>query len=86
MAKRARGPRGVTRAPQIEWAEWADGEWWDLTQGEDHDQDPRKAAHAARMWAARHGFWANVQIIGEQATTWSIQFVPRDDEAARVSA
>lgn len=79
MAKRSTQQRVVVRAPQLRWADWADGSWWDLRMGEDHDQPPRKAAQAARMWAKRNGMWANIVINGDDTDPWSVQFVPRGD-------
>lgn len=50
--------------------------------GEDHDQTPRRAAHAARVWAARNGYRAEVSITHPDTPAgntqpWHIRFVAR---------
>jgi hypothetical protein len=55
MAERTRGPASQL-APAVPWADYADGEWWVLTRGEDFTQDALLAARAARQWASKNGY------------------------------
>lgn len=69
----------AARAPQVDWSQWSDGDWWKLRRGEDHDQPPRDALKAARMWAHRNGMLAESRLPGpgQDDEPWLIRFVSR---------
>lgn len=52
VAKVVDGGVGVSR--RVPWAQYADGRVWELTRGEDYDQDDEHARRAAMAWAYRH--------------------------------
>lgn len=89
MAQRTSPPPAARRAGQIRWAAWADGHWWELQRGPDHDKPPRQALQAARMWAKRQDppMWVDAQLPDPEDTyaVWKIRFQYRErGDAARV--
>lgn len=62
MAKRTTVP-SATRAPYVGWDQFTDGEWWELTKGDDFRQEAHKAARAARQWAAVHGYRCKAHVV-----------------------
>jgi len=79
MATKTKPPRTITRAGQIDWSKWADGYWWSLQKGIDHDQTPRAALKAARMWAVRNGYWVNAELppVDQEFGCWKLCFTKR---------
>lgn len=49
-------------ATVVDWSQWADGQWWELTQGEDFEQTATKAGYAIRSWARRRGLRSHVRV------------------------
>jgi len=56
MARVVEVPDGRLTTPVVDWSAFADGQVWELTQGEDFHQEPHRANRAARQWAANHGY------------------------------
>lgn len=73
MAKRTDPP--ALRSPRIDWSQYADGQWWELTQGRDFPQLPSQALKAVRNWGQRHGL--ETHGTATSATTIKIQIKPR---------
>jgi hypothetical protein len=73
------------RGSLLDWSQFANGRWWRLRRGEDHDQTPRKALQSARMWAKRNGMLAEAELpaVGEDDEPWAIRFYPRPDGSGR---
>lgn len=49
-------PKGRLTTPTVDWGSFADGQIWELVQGEDFHQEPARANRAARQWASHHGY------------------------------
>jgi hypothetical protein len=67
---------------RVAWAEWANGQEWELTPGVDHEQSARDALRSARMWALKHGFYADARLPNPRApfgTPWVIRFRIREE-------
>lgn len=80
MATKTKPPATVSRAAQVRWRQWADGYWWELQKGRDHDQTPREALKAARMWGVRNGYWVNAELPppDQPWACWKLCFTKRD--------
>lgn len=70
------------RGKQVDWSPFANGRWWQIRRGDDHDQTPRKALQAARMWAKRAERPMLVEAVlppvGQDDTPWKIRFTYRE--------
>lgn len=64
MAKQTAAPESP-RAPYVGWARFTDGEWWELTQGQDFAQEAGKATRAARQWASVNGYRCQAHTIDD---------------------
>lgn len=80
MAVKTKPPRTISRGAQVHWGQWADGHWWQLQKGKDHDQAPREALKAARMWAVRNGYWVNAELPPRDQPygCWKLCFTKRE--------
>lgn len=67
-----------------DWSTFANGRWWRLRRGVDHDQPPRKALQSARMWAKRNDMLAEAVLppVGEDDAPWDLRFYHRDNPTA----
>lgn len=59
---------------RIPWADYADGQVWELEAGVDFDQDAEHARRAAMTWAYRHGFEPHTSVSAPDRLR--VQFVP----------
>lgn len=42
------------------WETWSDGQWWQLTQGDDYQNTPRSFAAIVYKYASRNGLRATI--------------------------
>lgn len=89
MGRTRNAPQVVTlpepRSRPFDWSTVADGSWWALSRRTtanpdgDHDQEPRRALQAARMWARRNGMLAEARLppTDNPDAQWAIRFYPR---------
>jgi hypothetical protein len=59
MAERLSDDDVALPAPPIDWSQFTDGSWWELTRGVDFEQTPARAANAFRAYCERHGLRSN---------------------------
>jgi hypothetical protein len=69
------GPRKPYR--RYPWDQWANGETWVLTQGEDFDVTVDSFCDTAREWARTHGYLLRSEAHSE--TTVFLRFVKREE-------
>lgn len=65
MARELPEPAPITPRP-IDWSQYDTGRPWELVQGEDFDQDPKAAAHAARQWGYYTGRKLTIRRSGDR--------------------
>ncbi len=67
------------------WNDWADGNIWQLTKGEDFTAKPQTVAQQARKWAKTNGFKVHVSAEkdGDKVV---LQFVRKDAETPKPEA
>lgn len=63
------------KAPTTDWSQWADGQVWLLTRGEDFPQCPARARFALRRFAQRRNLSVSTSIISEN--TLRVCLTPR---------
>lgn len=52
----------IGSAPYVPWQDYADGQTWELRQGEDFRQDAEHARAAVRAWARRRGLVVRTSV------------------------
>lgn len=59
----------------IDFSQWADGQIWLLTKGEDFDCEPKQAVSKARNWAKANDKTVQTSIGADKSTVY-VQFKP----------
>jgi len=68
MARHVAHPISMAhRSPRVNWARWADGEWWRLRRGTDFPQTPPLALRALRSWGTRNGYRVSGTVSGSES-------------------
>lgn len=53
---------GLGNSRRVSWVDFADGLVWELTRGQDFDQDAEHARRAAIAWANRNGWRVHTSV------------------------
>lgn len=67
------------RARAVDWEAIANGGWWTMVPGVDHDQDARGALKAARTWGLDFGLRVEAKLPAVDkpfGTPWQLRFYP----------
>lgn len=62
MAERLSDDEVIVPAAPVDWSQFTDGSWWELTQGTDFEQTPARAANAFRAYCDRHDLRPNAWV------------------------
>lgn len=68
----------IKTAPRTEynWDQYADGDWWELRQGEDYQVQTSSARMAAGTWAKARGMKAEMANLKDH-DGFAVRFVPK---------